>query len=106
MSKRILVGHISVDTGLCMVGDPCYRVGAECTDWSAFLEKYPQILKMGLYARVDHEFDVGGDWVAGAAMVVSTGYGDGAYPVCVTVEDGRVARVTVEFVGEEDEDES
>jgi hypothetical protein len=41
---------------------------------------------------------------AGAGVVFSTGYGDGCYPVYATYgEDGRVAKVEVIFMEDEDE---
>ncbi len=36
----------------------------------------------------------------GAGVVVSSGYGDGYYPVWVTYKDGRVAKVEIVFVDE------
>jgi hypothetical protein len=41
----------------------------------------------------------------GMGTVISTGYGDGDYPVYVEYEDGRVARVIVEFMEYNEEDE-
>ena len=43
----------------------------------------------------------GGAW----AVVCSTGYGDGRYPVYIEKEDGRVKSMTIEFFGGEEEEE-
>ena len=38
---------------------------------------------------------------AGLGILTSTGYGDGGYPVYATFnEDGRVAKIEVEFINE------
>ena len=40
----------------------------------------------------------------GTAVVFSTGYGDGSYPVYAEFdENGRVAKVVIDFLGEDDE---
>jgi hypothetical protein len=44
--------------------------------------------------------------VAGLGVAFSTGYGDGCYPVYAEYENGRVARVTVEFFDVEDDHEA
>ncbi len=39
-----------------------------------------------------------------SAVVFSTGYGDGLYPVYAEInEDGRVAKIVVDFIGDDDE---
>jgi hypothetical protein len=39
-----------------------------------------------------------------SAVVFSTGYGDGYYPVYAEFnEDGRIAKVVIEFIGEDEE---
>jgi len=34
----------------------------------------------------------------GLGVLVSTGYGDGVYPVYAEFKDGRVSKVTIEFI--------
>lgn len=111
MRKRELVGHLDVDAGIMMLGDPCYTLPDDATsreeakDWSAFCSKlgndYPTKT-----APFEH---------AGAAFVVSTGFGDGTYPVFVEYYedeyepgkiDKRIKSVTVEFVSDEVDDDS
>ncbi len=107
---RKLVGHMGVDAGLCWIGDPCYIIhphdGMPKTlgkDWDEFcdiIEKEPRPLAKSFAYSMGHE---------GLGVCVSTGYGDGTYPVYIEIEDGRVKSVTVEFfedeVDEEDEEE-
>lgn len=86
------VGEIGVDAGLCWVGDPCYILhttpGNEPKDlgkdWLEFCNTLPE------ENPVAKQYDEG--------VVVSTGYGDGSYPVYVKKNDeGRIVGVMVKF---------
>jgi hypothetical protein len=95
---RVLVGHIGVDAGLCWIGDPCYilhkdkgdKPAAIGKDWGDFCDTlgkdYPTLKS--------YNYDMGHE---GLGVCVSTGYGDGCYPVFATIKNGRVAKVTVDF---------
>jgi len=93
----IRVGEIGVDAGLCWIGDPCYVLHTEPPksigrDWAAFcniLHKAAQ----GPTAK-QFNYDLGHP---GLGVVVSTGYGDGVYPVYAEIRDGRIAKVWVDF---------
>ncbi len=91
------VGEIGVDAGLCWIGDPCYIIGTQTRweSWSDFCEE--------LHAKfsdsdntVSFPYDLGHE---GLGVVVSTGYGDGVYPVEVRRKgaEGRVMEVRVRF---------
>jgi hypothetical protein len=89
------VGEIGVDAGLCWVGDPCYCVTPDCTShpaktWGEFCKK--------IKARdCDRGFK---QWDSGVS--VSSGYGDGEYPVYIKRnDDGLIAEVKVVFIPEE-----
>ena len=90
-------GTIGVDAGLCWVGDPCYVMHAHPKDigedWAGFCERLGEA-----YPTVEQfHYDAGH---AGLGVCVSTGYGDGAYPVEVRYSaDGRVAELRVTFIG-------
>jgi hypothetical protein len=97
-SKRVLVGHIGVDAGLCWIGDPCYILHKEDglpeslgKNWGDFCntlgEVYPTLKTFG-FSNKDNE---------GLGVCVSTGWGDGYYPVYATIKAGRVARISVDF---------
>ena len=90
MAERKLIGTVSVDSGLCLLMDPCYIIGKPVTEWQAWLRKY-----------VDQDDDGSQQWthalIDKLGVVVSTGYGDGVYPVYATIENGRVLSVIVEF---------
>jgi hypothetical protein len=102
------VGNIGVDAGLCWIGDPCYVLFKKTEKdglpkalgktWGEFCNKlgedYPT-------ARAFH-YDAGH---SGLGVCVSTGDGDGSYPVMVRYDQGRVAEVKVVFIPEGDQDE-
>lgn len=99
------VGVIDVDAGCVMVGDPCYTQGDDALShvgsWHEFLEKtWPAVF--GPDAEPDVQI---GDAVyalgeEGLGVVVSSGYGDGRFPVLVQRENGRVKAVKVVFFGD------
>jgi hypothetical protein len=109
VNTRKYIGEIGVDAGLCWIGDPCYILHREVPpkaigrNWDEFCdilredEQYPTC-KQFIY-------DLGH---AGLGMVVSTGYGDGVYPVYAEFNsEGRIARVSVVFIGQDvDADEA
>ena len=102
ITKRI--GEIGVDAGLCWIGDPCYvlhkvqpprGIGK---DWDEFCE----LLDNGQYPTCKQiNYDLGHP---GLGVVVTTGYGDGVYPVYAQFNDeGLVAKLWVEFIAPDDE---
>lgn len=100
-----LVGHIDVDAGLCWVGDPCYIVASKdlrWDDWGDFCRELFAKRESQQVHSFAHNKGHGGMGVA-----VSTGYGDGTYPVYVRYGDeGRAMEVRVVFdEAGEDEDE-
>jgi hypothetical protein len=91
-----LVGHIDVDAGICWIGDPCYILHREeglpetvGKDWSGFCDK--------LGSADQKTFGHGGKSSEGLGVVVSTGWGDGSYPVFVKRKNGRIAQVLIDF---------
>jgi len=95
--KRELVGHVGVDAGLIYIGDPCYEIGNDTEGkfqgtWSDFCGFLNANEKKGV---TKIPFPLGHE---GQAVIVSSGYGDGNYPVYVERENGRIARVIVEFM--------
>lgn len=101
------VGVIGVDAGLCWLGDPCYVLHKEKNakdehdrkpkdigdNWMSFCDKVDG-------DATQFKYDLGH---AGLGVCVSTGYGDGTYPVEVKRSpDGRIAEVRVVFISEDD----
>jgi hypothetical protein len=96
-----LAGHFSVDSGQAMIGDPCYLDEWKTNDGEEWnLEgKENQYSYQGASATT-LKMDAGtlGD---GTAVVLSTGYGDGTYPVYVHYsEDGRILMALIDMSGE------
>jgi hypothetical protein len=91
------IGVITVDAGLCWIGDPCYifnpdqRPKAIGKNWSEFCGKLSS--KGPTCQQFNHD-----PGHPGLGVVVSTGNGDGDYPVYAEIQDGRVMRVWVEFL--------
>ena len=100
---QVTVGEIGVDAGLCWIGDPCYvfhKNGEYEGDtvpkalgksWKEFCDA---LFATGEHNAYQFSYDMGHD---GLGVAVSTGYGDGCYPVIVTMKDGRVRKVEVKF---------
>ncbi len=101
--NRRYIGEIGVDAGLCWVGDPCYILHREelpqsiGKNWGEFC----QLVRANSNEYTQFAYDLGHP---GLGMVVSTGYGDGVYPVYAEFNgEGRIAKVSVEFMGQDDE---
>lgn len=107
----ILTGYIAVDSGQAMIGDPCYL-----DEWDT---NKLQVLNMGTENVGAYSYEgacattlnseQGGVLGSNKSVVFSTGYGDGAYPVYVQLnEDGRVSMAIIDFennVSEEEEEQ-
>jgi Protein of unknown function (DUF4241) len=92
-----IAGYFSVDSGQAMVGDPCYL-----DDWDTNKnDEWNLEGKEGEYSyhgssatTLSKQFGSLGF----NAVVFSTGYGDGLYPVYVKLnDDGRVSMVVIDF---------
>ena len=103
LTDLIHAGSFGVDSGQAMVGDPCYLDNWNTNkddEWD--LEgKVGQYSYQGASATTlaNNYGELGFN-----AVVFSTGYGDGVYPVYVQLnEDGRVSKVVIDFEGDIDE---
>lgn len=104
-----LIGRFSVDSGQAMVGDPCYL--DEYETWNGAAEQFEEYQnKSGDYSYLGacHATltNSHGELGNGRAVAFSTGYGDGYYPVyAVKNDDGRIAQIVIDFIGNIDEDD-
>jgi hypothetical protein len=103
LTDLIHAGSFGVDSGQAMVGDPCYLDNWDTNkndEWN--LEgKVGEYSYQGASATTlaNNYGELGFN-----AVVFSTGYGDGLYPVYVQLnEDGRVSKVVIDFEGDLDE---
>lgn len=97
-----LVGHFSVDSGQAMIGDPCYLDEWKTNDGEEWnLEGKENHYSYQGASATTLKMNAGslGD---GSAVVLSTGYGDGTYPVYVHKnEDGRILMALIDMSGDE-----
>jgi len=102
---RKLAGYFTVDSGQAMVGDPCYLDDWENNnneEWN-IKDKVGQYSYFGASATtLDKSF---GELGNSRAVVFNTGYGDGMYPVYVEIDDNRISKVIIDFMGELDEEQ-
>ena len=102
-----LIGHVDVDAGLIMIGDPCYssdKTDCAISNWSEFCNWLDSDDIYPTAKAIPH-----GRGHEGYGVVVSSGFGDGTYPVYATVVDEglwgrRISEVKVVFIGEEEEE--
>jgi hypothetical protein len=83
------VGVVGVDSGRILVADSCYWIKDEDYDKMSKLldeQNWPNVLKIN--------YDMGHE---GKGVSVSSGYGDGTYPVEVKEKDGRIKELRVRF---------
>ena len=121
VSNLKLIGNIFVDSGQALIGDPCYL--DEWKNWDSdsgipFDEHKNRSGEYGYLGAANATLSKKGYGTlgtgviestgitgtkAGSAVVFSTGYGDGLYPVYAEInEDGLIARIVIEFITEED----
>ena len=104
--NEVHVGNVGVDAGLIWVGDPCYVMGDDATcrveEWSDFCER-------SFAKENETASQVSQPLGHMMGLAVSSGIGDGVYPVYVTYKDlgdwgNRVASVRVDFLLDDEEE--
>jgi hypothetical protein len=107
LTDLVYAGSFAVDSGQAMVGDPCYLDKFEHWpdgtpfDHESKAGEYGYLGACGVTLK-----DGYGQLGAADAVVFTTGYGDGLYPVYVKLnDDGRVGMVVIDFDGDLDETE-
>jgi hypothetical protein len=95
------IGEVGVDAGLIWVGDPCYihhdnsEIEKEWgKTWSEFCEILSEKEKGKYPTAVQFNYSLGHP---GLGVCVSSGYGDGCYPVFVKRKDGMIKELKVVF---------
>ena len=82
-----LIGYCPVDSGLMMLSDPCY-----------ILDEGPRPNKYSKEILDSLENEQSIRILNDSAVVCSTAYGDGTYPVYVTKnQEGRISSMTIDF---------
>lgn len=104
------VGYISVDAGIVMVGDPCYSLGDSEPSMENKGLDYSQLLTMldennfdkNRVFSIYHGANENKPRSEGQAIVVSSGFGDGCYPVFVKRDkQGIIVSLRVDFTEDE-----
>lgn len=85
-TEVIRAGVCGVDAGMIMMGDPCYGEGQQNhpsnMDWGEFCELFDNLRED--YPRFGQlDYDLGHP---GLGVVMDSGFGDGVYPVYVTIQ--------------------
>lgn len=107
------IGEIDVDAGCAWIGDPCYIIRDDderrpFPDWQTFCRKLDAAKHdEQRYTSFAHDGSpVNGETSEGMGMVISTGYGDGTYPVYAKRDrGGRILEVRVLFDDQDADDE-
>ena len=101
IDNLIEAGRFGVDSGQALIGDPCFLDKWKTNEG----EEWELDGKIGQYsyqgASATTISNTYGELGVGSAVVFSTGYGDGYYPVYVQINDeGRVCKVVIDFENE------
>ena len=100
------IGSFGVDSGQAMVGDPCYL--EEWEPWVSEIDNFDDhVNKAGEYGYLgacNATLGTGyGELGQSKAVVFTTGYGDGYYPVYAQFNDeGRISKIVIDFLGEDE----
>jgi hypothetical protein len=96
--KRKLAGHCAVDSGQLILVDPCYVREDSPSKSLSMIELYEEICEVSIR-------DNFGPIMNDSAIVTSTGWGDGYYPVYVNFNDStqRVESLEIKFIHDENE---
>lgn len=97
-NKWKLVGHFGVDAGIVWIGDPCYILHTEDglpeslgNNWLDFCDI------LGNDYPTQKTFGFTKEGTDGLGVCLSTGWGDGEYPVYARIDGGRVTQIFIDF---------
>lgn len=99
-TTKKVIGYCAVDSGQLFICDPCYLRDWKDGDYNEKQAKkptnhYAEACIATLGEDMGDEVLVSG--IAGTGVAVSTGYGDGDYPVLAEYEDDRVKSISIYF---------
>lgn len=98
-----LIGHIGVDSGQVMIGDPAYLEDFVNDDFTGDTDAEVTFSYSGACTT---SLDGGGELGRALAVVSSTNYGDGLYPVYQVLGTAGIEGLFIDFLpGEGGDDE-
>ena len=99
--RRVKIGSIGIDSGQVLIGDPCYLRDFKNDEYNEETEQ-GNFSYSGACNTTTQAASGGvlyGEFGNEAAVVASTGYGDGLYDVFATYNDeNRVAKLEIIFI--------
>jgi|TARA_R110001583_G_scaffold27717_7_gene98766 hypothetical protein len=97
--SRKKIGSIGVDGGMCWIGDPCYVLPDDASQRLNLWNKLLKAMENKLYTSMNYiTKNISNKYAEGLGVCVTTGYGDGEYPVYAEIEDNTIKSVTIVFV--------
>ena len=109
--SRKKIGSIGVDAGMCFIGDPGYTLPHDASQrtildangndlWNRIIKAMTNKLYTSMSYITKNIFNESDEliYAEGLGVCVTTGHGDGEYPVYAEIEDGVVKSVTIKFV--------
>ena len=107
MKKTKIIGHVGVDSGQLLITDPCYIDAQWKPHEEVTIPEYRSDKLKGQYSyngccNATLSDDLGGQLNydkghPGIGVALSSGFGDGYYPVEATYEDGIIRQITIKF---------
>jgi len=103
LTARRKVGYVGVDSGQVIITDPCYLTEFVSNDFDGFKKSSTGRSQKSKefeysYSGCCEATSTGaGQLTDRRGVAVSTGMGDGVYPVYVEYENGMIRSVTVQF---------
>ncbi len=100
----VLIGKCAVDSGQIMLVDPCYVLPEDKKNSTDEAYTYKQLLKER-NDKLSQKFIFSG--IGGSGVIVSSGFGDGMYPVYAKIKEikykngfkeKRIAEVRIKFI--------
>jgi hypothetical protein len=102
--EHILIGHIGVDSGTVIIGDPGNLGDFVNDDFTGKADPEQEQFDFSYSGAVQAALadgDVIGEFLhipgAGKAVASATAHGDGIYPVFHVVEDGKLVGLFIDF---------
>lgn len=94
-TTKKIIGYTTVDSGQLIIVDPCYLGEWKDGESDDLTSHYGKACEQTLNKNQGGKVLVSN--IAGMGVAVSTGWGDGNFPVTAIYKDGRVKEVRVKF---------